>query len=76
MQLYPINYQNMPLKYALKKNVSVSNIIFYFLLNDLFFYILYYNTSIANDLQKCVVFSSSESQTKMFNVINNIIINK
>ena len=65
----------MPLKYALKKNVSVSNILF-LIKWLLFFYIWYYNTIIANDLQKCVVFSSSENQTQMFNVINKIIINK
>jgi len=40
------------------------------------YYSVFYNTIIVNDLQKCGVFSSSENQTEMFNVINKIVINK
>lgn len=34
---------------------------------------VFYNTVIANDLQKRVVFSSSENRTKIFIVVNKII---
>jgi len=51
MQLYPKNYQNIPLKYALKKNFIKWFI--FFMYNTM--YTVIQLLPMNNDLQKCVV---------------------